>query len=162
MRYQTSPYSPSSRPRGGAQQQHPASRPCPPSCLAAVLETLQALKWGGRSVGTRASSFEPARTLVASCSLEAGSAAGSTAASVGIHWLSQKHVASSTLLMCIHRPVGLGVCLQQLHIVALREHTARAHFRGTHTTFGDGGTLLQALRAYCERKRSETARAATA
>ena len=133
MRYQTSPFSPSNRPRGGVQQQHQLL--APPCCCCSGRETLQALKWGGRSVGTRTSSFEPARTLVASCRLgeAAGSAAGSTAASVGIHWHSQKHAASSTVE--VHTsPHSVSTCLQQLHKNStestLREHTSE----GRHTS----------------------------
>ena len=53
------------------------------------------------------------------------------------------------LLKCIHRPVSLGVCLQQLHIVALRS-TLREHT-------SEGRTLRLETAALCCRHCATTA-----
>ena len=122
-----------------------------PSCaaVAAALETLQVLKWGGRSVGSHTSSFEPARTLVASLQAWWAQAQLLAQPRVGIHWHSQKHAASSTVEVHTSPSRSRGVSATIAY-----SSTARAH---CESTLQRDGTLRLETAALCCRHCAPTA-----
>jgi hypothetical protein len=153
MRYQTSPYSPSNRPRGGVQQQHQLlALPC--CCCSGRFCVSVQQWWPGRSVSTCASSFEPARNLVAhACRLER-QAKGRHSLLQPLRALAYIGIRRSTLhqalLKCIHRPSrSRRVCN-----TCIKNSTVRAH---CESTLQRDGTLRLETAALCCRHCATTA-----